>query len=315
MCRARTPNDATLRKNSAVRRRPRHHVVTSKTQSDSYLVHKQSGRAVASWTDPTGTRRSKLLPGKFRQSRIARRVRTTPSRTCDVADVATSIGPTSRLRKCSRRTSTSPGTTTRTPTATPSKELPAIKSAMNPVDALYGDLNAAEFGPQKLKVVRQKMIDSDWCRSLVNRRINCIRRIFKWAASEELVPVSTFEALRTLAGLRRGRTEARESAPVRPVDPAVVDSTLPHLPTHIRAIVQLLRFTGMRPAEVCRDDARANRPLRRRMGVPADDHKTKNAGKDRAIPSRASRACRSDRSPTRPRSRAGLADLLAARRA
>jgi integrase len=78
-----------------------------------------------------------------------------------------------------------------------------------------------------------------------------VKRAFKWAASEELIPASACEALRTLAGLRRGRTTAREAAPVGPVDDATVDATIPHLPPYVRAIVELMRYTGMRPSEVC----------------------------------------------------------------
>jgi hypothetical protein len=70
------------------------------------------------------------------------------------------------------------------------------------------------------------MIGLGWCRTLINRNIDRIRRTFRWAASEELVPTSVYESLRTLAGLRKGRTEAREAEPVGPVEDATVDATL-----------------------------------------------------------------------------------------
>ncbi len=78
-----------------------------------------------------------------------------------------------------------------------------------------------------------------------------MKRAFKWASAEELVPVAVYQSLRTLAGLRRGRSEVRESEPVLPVDDATVDATLPHLNAHLRAMVELQRLTGMRPGEVC----------------------------------------------------------------
>jgi hypothetical protein len=53
-----------------------------------------------------------------------------------------------------------------------------------------------------------------------------VKRVFKWAAAEEFVPITVYQALRTLAGLRKGRTEARESEPVKPVDLAHVNATL-----------------------------------------------------------------------------------------
>jgi hypothetical protein len=74
------------------------------------------------------------------------------------------------------------------------------------------------------------------------------RRVMKWAASEELIPVTIYQSLCTLAGLRRGRTEARESEPVKPVADDVVKATLPHLPHHVRVMVELITHTGMRPS-------------------------------------------------------------------
>ena len=88
-------------------------------------------------------------------------------------------------------------------------------------------------------------------RTLINRRMDRVKRVFKWATAEELVAVSVYQSLRTLAGLKRGRSEARESDAVRPADPAHVAATLPFLGTHLRAMVELQQFTGMRPGEVC----------------------------------------------------------------
>jgi integrase len=69
--------------------------------------------------------------------------------------------------------------------------------------------------------------------------------------SKELVQPSVYEALRCVAGLRAGRSAARESDPIRPVSDDVVDATLPYLSSIVRAMVQFQRFTGARPGEVC----------------------------------------------------------------
>jgi hypothetical protein len=74
------------------------------------------------------------------------------------------------------------------------------------VHELYGTTPAVEFGPKKLAAVRAKMVELDLCRTVINKRIDRVKRAFKWAVSEELLPVSVYEALRTLAGLRRGRS-------------------------------------------------------------------------------------------------------------
>jgi hypothetical protein len=48
------------------------------------------------------------------------------------------------------------------------------------VAALYGHVPARDFGPLVLKTVRQRFIEPGWCRSIVNRRVNRVRHIFKW---------------------------------------------------------------------------------------------------------------------------------------
>ena len=74
----------------------------------------------------------------------------------------------------------------------------------------------------------------------------------QWAASEELVPAAVFEVLRTVAGLRAGRTAARGPGPVLQVPVAAVLATLPHLNRHLAGLVRLSLLTGMRPGEACR---------------------------------------------------------------
>jgi integrase len=89
------------------------------------------------------------------------------------------------------------------------------------------------------------------CRKVVNQRVDHVRRVFRWAASEELVPQSVYDALTTVAGLRRGQKGTRDKPKVKPVVDAVVEATLPFLRPQVRAMVQVQRLTGARPTEVC----------------------------------------------------------------
>jgi integrase len=130
-------------------------------------------------------------------------------------------------------------------------ELERIAYAVKPLKDLYGTTPAADFGPLALKAVRQNMIDAGLCRTTVNQRVGCIKRIFKWAASEELVPSGVFHGLQSVEGLRRGRSAAKEAEPVRPVPDAHVDAALPFLPPTVGAMVGLHRITGMRSGELC----------------------------------------------------------------
>jgi integrase len=132
----------------------------------------------------------------------------------------------------------------------PAGELGAFFDNMRLLRRLYGPTPAAEFGPRALKAVIQAMIELGWCRTRINRELPRIKRILKWAGSEELIPGSVYESLRTVEGLRRGRTAARESEPVKPVNESHAEATLAHVPAEAAAIARLQLLTGARPGEL-----------------------------------------------------------------
>lgn len=133
----------------------------------------------------------------------------------------------------------------------PTDEQAGIRAALRHVRRLYGRTPAREFGPLKLKAVRQAMIEADLSRGVTNQYVNRIRRMFRWGAENELVPVDVYQALTTVSGLRKGRSAARETDPVRPVPDEHVEATLPHLPNVVADMVRFQRLTGCRPAEAC----------------------------------------------------------------
>jgi len=131
----------------------------------------------------------------------------------------------------------------------PTKEQANIRIAMRPLHRLYGRTAAAKFGPAALKAVRQSLIDRDLSRSYINDQTGRIKRMFKWAAENELVSAQVYHGLSTVAGLRRGRSEARETEPVKPVHEAHVQAIQPHVSRQVWAMIELQRLTGMRPGE------------------------------------------------------------------
>ena len=70
----------------------------------------------------------------------------------------------------------------------PTDEQAGIRLAIRPLRELYGSTPAAAFGPLKLKAVREQMIAQGLARTTINQNIGRIRRMFRWGASEELVP-------------------------------------------------------------------------------------------------------------------------------
>ena len=115
----------------------------------------------------------------------------------------------------------------------------------------FSDQPAAAFGPKSLKRVQELLVREGRPRVTVNRTVKTLRRLFKWAAAEELVPVDVWRTLEAVAPLQKGRTDAPEVPKVVEVPDAIVEATLPHLGRILATMVQVQRLTGARPGEVC----------------------------------------------------------------
>jgi len=172
------------------------------------------------------------------------------------------------------------------PDGTETPEVARINRALRPVIELYGTIPATHFGPKALVPVQNRIADSGVKRGTVNHRMNTIRRAFKWAAKEELVPASVYHGLQTVDGLQRGRTKAPEGLPVRPVPDHVISAVIKHLPPTLKAMVQLHNLTGMRSGELV---------IMRGVDIEMPDdaktwiyrphhHKTENHGHNRLVP-------------------------------
>jgi integrase len=158
-----------------------------------------------------------------------------------------------------------------------------IKDAMRPLKELYGKVSASEFGPKKFKAVRKAMLAKGWCRSNVNHQANRIKRMFKWAVSEELVPPSVYHGLQAVAGIRKGMSSVRESEPVRPVPEMILLATLPELPAALRDIAEVQLLTGMRPGEALAMKAVGLDTTGRVWTYKPEKHKTAHHGHERII--------------------------------
>jgi integrase len=165
----------------------------------------------------------------------------------------------------------------------PTTESASIRLSLRPLRQLYGHTLARDFGPLALKAVRRAMIDSGLCRNEVNKRTGRVVRAFKWAAENEMVPPSVHHGLKAVSGLRRGRSEARETEPVRPVPEAFVEAIRPFVSRQVWAMIELQRFTGMRPGEVCLMRTCDLDTSGRVWIYTPPSHKTEHHGRERVI--------------------------------
>ncbi len=231
-----------------------------KCDAPAYCLHKRSGRAYV-----TLSGQQRMLPGPHgsEESRGAydrllaewlaagRTLADTAATSPTVSTIAAAFWRHAQARY-------------RKPDGTPTSELKNVGEAIRPLRRLYGGTIAREFGPKRLKALRDyvmapreedgkaghKVKRAGWCRTYTNRQVKRLQLMFRWAASEELIPASVPAALGTVSGVRKGTQGVRESEPVRPVADEVVEATIPHLPAPVKALVQLQRLTGARGGEL-----------------------------------------------------------------
>lgn len=134
-----------------------------------------------------------------------------------------------------------------------------LKVALRMLNKYYGRSPASEFGPSKLRLLRETMIRGDpesdpprksWSRVYTNQQTRRLRQMFRWAASHEMIPASVHETLATVEHLKRGRTHAREGEPVGPVPLELLQRVRPLLSRQVRALVDLQLHTGARSGEL-----------------------------------------------------------------
>ncbi len=165
----------------------------------------------------------------------------------------------------------------------PTGEVENLRFAFRPLASMYGGTRARDFGPLALRAVRERMIASGLARGTINARVNRVRRLFKWSVEHQLVDSTVLSALQSVGPLRRGRSEARETEPVRPVSPEAVEAVLKFASPPVAAMIRLQLLTGMRPGEVTamrlRDLDTTGEVWRY---IPAS-HKTEHHGRMRVI--------------------------------
>lgn len=240
----------------------------------TYRLHKRTGRAIITVRDQTGARRDILLPGAFdsAESRHAydeqlALIRTNKGRLPSPEVTGGDLTVTELLlRYMSEHVE---GYYIDTQTGEPSREQRNIRDALKPLNRLFGSTPAARFSPSQFRLLRDACISGTWlndeererrqklgkrldmARQTVNSYMKRVKMLFRWAVEMEIVPAATLTGIAAVKSLQQGRTTARETREVMPVEKAIVDATLLHLPPMVADMVRLQLLTGARPGEIC----------------------------------------------------------------
>ncbi|WP_397570457.1 tyrosine-type recombinase/integrase [Schlesneria sp. T3-172] len=172
------------------------------------------------------------------------------------------------------------------------------RAAMRVLRQMFGVTPISEFGPLRLRVVRQAMVDGDknlkdadgkpcprkpWSRQTVNRQVKRIQALFRWGVSWEIVPESIASALSTVTILTKGETSAAEATPRRAVAAEDIAAVRKELKPLHQDVLDLLGLTGARPGELVnlrmKDLDRTGDVWRSDLAA----HKTSHKGKKRTL--------------------------------
>ena len=135
----------------------------------------------------------------------------------------------------------------------PSAEVHCFKSAVKPLVELYGLIAVDQFAPLALKAVRQAMIDrpkKKMCRSFINKSVNRIRHLFRWAVENGMASVTTLQGLQAVSPLKAGKCDALDHQRREAVSDEHIEAVRQRLSQQHRDLFDLLRSTGARPSEL-----------------------------------------------------------------
>lgn len=132
----------------------------------------------------------------------------------------------------------------------PRKEQYHYRHALTPLVELYGTIPVVEFRVRQLKVVRQAMVNLDWCRTYVNRQVSRVRALWRWGEESELVPSGSWHHLCTLRSLPKNAPNVRNTNPRHVTTREELNAVLAVLREPLKTMLEVQWFTGMRSCEV-----------------------------------------------------------------
>ena len=168
----------------------------------------------------------------------------------------------------------------------PKTERQHLIRALKPVRALFGALPVAEFTPACLLIIAGELVRTGICRRLVRMQLGRVKNVFAWGVLHGFVTGNQMHALREVQG--KALSPYLADAPEHPKSTVVSDeqfaAVLPLVTRPVRALLELLRCTGMRPGEAVIMRRRDVIEEKGGLFYTPTRHKTQYRGKRRVIP-------------------------------
>lgn len=165
----------------------------------------------------------------------------------------------------------------------PSAEVDCFKSAISHLRTLFGETPANDFGPLRLRAVRESMVNAGWSRQWINKQVQRIRLIFNIGQSFEMVDKVVALSLKDVPALIPGETTAHETEPRKSVPEADLAKVRKILQERHRDVFDLLLLTGARPGEIIGLTTGAIERTEDVWRAELKRHKTSRIGKSRTI--------------------------------
>lgn len=165
----------------------------------------------------------------------------------------------------------------------PTSQQTNVRVVLRRLRAFCGHSPVSEFGPKKFKLLRQCWIEENLARKTINSYGDIVKHCFRWGTQEELVPPTIYHGLQSVPGLVRGRSAARETAPIKPVPEIHIQAIEPFVSRQVWALVQLQCLTGARPGELLMLTAKDIDRSGSVWCANLEFHKTAHYGKERIL--------------------------------
>ena len=129
-------------------------------------------------------------------------------------------------------------------------EWSACQRVLRELRQCYATLEVSAFGPKRFKAFRQRFVDQGLARTTINHYMFHVLKMFQLGGEDEIISMDHYRNLNAVKKLAAGRSDARETDDIMPVEMKIVALTLRELTPTVAAMVRLQWLTGMRPGEV-----------------------------------------------------------------